>query len=644
MDCGKPEKAAHRKEGERMGITIDHIEMTNFCNQKQFSADFSNRTLIKGKNREGKSTIRNAILYLLTDKDANNNSVGDSIRPHDTNGVRQDHIDIGVSATVSVGSEHYKLTKIQRQKWVKKRGQEEQEFSGNENIYFINDIPKSAKEFTAFISENICNMDDLPFCINANAFLSLDSKKRRAKVLSLAKSVSDAELAADSEKFSPLASDLKVGTVEEIMKRQKQTIAALKKQQTEIPARIDEVSKQKVDYDFAELELQKNGLCEKLSEIDKADSEINQKKNQIVKCEAQLADIEQKINSAAIAKRSNIQVDIADLKPNLKIIDNDIERFTGEQAELEKMVANNKKALEDAEKQIELASAKIFDDSSLICPNCGQEYPAEQQEELRRKFEKNVAEEADRLSDYIDSLKNGIKTVEEKLKNVKSRLDESYEAKRATEKAVSMKEKELEMVKDANVYSDGEYTAKLDEIERLQDEVDNYKPVGVKAEIEQEISAVEHKLAQAEANNRVDERITELEQEKKSVGAKLLEAEKLLYLIEEFNREKIARLEDAVNQYFEIIKWRFFQEQINGGYTEVCRAIVDGTDYDTLLNKSDRLLCQVDICKGFQKATGINLPLLMDDCETVDKDRLPDTDHQQIFFMRDDCKLTVEEV
>ena len=644
MDRGKPIKAAQCQKGERMSITFKHIEIENFCNLNQLSADFSNRTLIKGKNREGKSTIRNAILWVLTDKLESNASAGDSIRPHDEAGNRIDNVEIKVSLTVDVDGSEYILTKRQKQKWVKKRGTDDREFQGNENLYEVSGVPKSSKDFSAFVSENICNMDDLPFCINANAFLSLDPKKRRAKVLSLASTVSDAELASSIEKFSPLANDLKVGTVEEIMKRQKQTISALKKEQAELPARIDEVSKQKVDYDFAELELQKNTLVEKLNEIEESIAEKIEKKSLIFKCESELSAIEQKINATANAKRSQIQLDIADLKPNLKIINDDIERFTKQKEELIAVAENNKKALESAEMQLKAVSQKIFDDSDLICPNCKQAYPAEQQGNLRNQFEKNKADEMNRLSDYIDSLKNGIKTVDEKFKATQDRIDESYEAKRSTEFAVSMKESDLERVKDADVYSDAEYRAKLDEIERLKDEIANNKPVTEKAEIEQKIAAVERQLAQAEANNRVDERIAELEEEKKAVGAKMLEAEKLLYLIEEFSREKINRLEESVNKYFEIIRFKFFEVQINMGISEVCKLNVGSADYDGLLNKSDRLLSQFDLCNGFQKAVGMNLPLLMDDCESVDKDRLPDTDRQQIFFRRDDCKLTVEEV
>ena len=645
MDCGKPIMAARLSERGNMGIKFTHITAENFCGQKEFETDLFDKTIIKGYNKVGKSTIRNMILWVLTDKLESNAAAGDSIRPHDTDGNRIDFVEIKVSLTIEVDGETFILTKIQKQKWVKKRGSEQQEFQGNENLYEVSGVPKSAKDFSEFISQNICNTDDLPFCINANAFLSLDAKKRRAKVLGLAKSISDAELAQSDERFSEIASDLKVGTIEELLKRSKTAIAGLKKTQGELPARIDEVSKQKVDYDFAELELEKNAIAEQLAEFEKEAQHKAQLEKDIARCEAELSSIEQKVNAVANAKRSQIQLDIADLKPNLITINGDIEKFSNQSAELVKTAENKRKELEKAKQQIKIVSSDVFDDSNLVCPNCKQEYPAEKQDELRKAFEENNANELSRLTEYVETLERDIKDAEQKAKACNERINEAYEAKRSTEKAVSMKEAELERVKDADVFSDAEYKAKLDEIERLKDEICKCTPAVEKAEIRQKMTEVEGRLAQADANNRLDDRIAELKEEQKNVGAKILKEERMLYLLEEFNREKIKRLESSVNQYFDIIKWFFFAPQINGGYQEVCRAMVDGESYDSLLNKSDRLLCQTDLVRGFQKASGIDIAVLVDDTESIDASRLPNYDGiQMIYFRREDCKLTVEEV
>ena len=118
----------------------------------------------------------------------------------------------------------------------------------------------------------------------------------------------------------------------------------------------------------------------------------------------------------------------------------------------------------------------------------------------------------------------------------------------------------------------------------------------------------------------------------------------MIALLEDYSKAKIALLEDSVNQYFSLIKWRFFSELINGGYTEVCKLLVSGIDYEVSLNKSDKILCQVDLVNGFMKANGVSLPVMFDDAESIDSDRLPEIDGQMIVFRRDDCKLTVKEM
>ena len=235
-------------------VIYKHIHLENFCNHKEFDADFPYNAIVSGYNKQGKSSILNAILVVLTGKLANNADAGDSIRPHDLVGNRIDNVEVRIDLTVGIDKSEYVLTMIQKQKWVKKRGNEEAEFQGNENVYEISGIPKRAKDFKQFIDENICPVDSLNYCINPNAFLSHNNKDRRALVLGLAKSFTDDDVIASDPRFEELRNDLKIGTIDDLMKRSKQTNTALKKTLEELPARIDEVNKQIVDYDFSSLE------------------------------------------------------------------------------------------------------------------------------------------------------------------------------------------------------------------------------------------------------------------------------------------------------------------------------------------------------------------------------------------------------
>ena len=628
-----------------MKVSLLHVVLENFCGIEFLETDLWDKTIISGYNREGKSTIRNAILYLFTDKDANNNSVGDSIRPHNTDGVRKDFVEIKVSVTAKADDETYEFTKIQRQKWVKKRGQEEQEFSGNENVYLINGVPKTQKDFTAFVSEHICPVDVLPFCINANAFLSLDNKKRREKVLSLAQDFSNEDVIATNPEFEELRSDLKVGTLDELSKRSKATIKRLKENQETLPVRIDELSKSIIQEDFSELELHKNALKEKLVECEAKASEEIALQTTISKAKGELAALVGKLTGSVKDKKHELELKMSDVKNEYQAIAAKITAYESELEYLEQTIENRNKVMTETERNLSLAQSREIEQISLFCPTCGQLMPTEKQDENRAKLLEQKRAEMDRYSDYLDTLKSELKTATEKAKAIREQLPEMRENKEQINIQVSELQKEISALSEetVNYEDDPEYVAKQNEIESLESQLPTFRDYKTdKYVVKEQLEEIEYRLGQAAANEKAEERIEQLKAEQRIVAQNILKEQRFLDLLDKFNRARIEMLEESVNKYFEIIKWRFFKKNINGGYESVCQALVGGENYDGLLNKSDRLLCQLDLCKAFQKANDINLFLLTDDCESIDNDRLPDTDHQQIFFRRADNKLTIE--
>ena len=310
----------------------------------------------------------------------------------------------------------------------------------------------------------------------------------------------------------------------------------------------------------------------------------------------------------------------------------------------ETVISNNEKALKEAENQLFIARGKIFDDSSLICPTCGQAYPAEKALEMKERFENNLKDEIGRLTDYIESMKNAIAEARNNAQATKSKIDYDAGAKKSIEAKIKAMEEKLSKMIFEKVEDNEQYKAKKAEIDALMQKVGVSTFDLEKAEIGAKIEAIDRKLAQVESNNRIEERIGQLKEEQKVVGHNVLKQERMIALLEDYSKAKIALLEDSVNQYFSLIKWRFFSELINGGYTEVCKLLVSGIDYEVSLNKSDKILCQVDLVNGFMKANGVSLPVMFDDAESIDSDRLPEIDGQMIVFRRDDCKLTVKEM
>lgn len=77
---------------------------------------------------------------------------------------------------------------------------------------------------------------------------------------------------------------------------------------------------------------------------------------------------------------------------------------------------------------------------------------------------------------------------------------------------------------------------------------------------------------------------------------------------------------------------------------ETCKMICNGIDYNSGLNHSDKILCEVDLLNGLQEMNGLNLPIWIDDSESVNVERLPLLDRQMIVLRVTDGDLTAKEL
>ena len=123
-------------------VVLKSLRIQNFGNIKDRTIDFGSRTLIKGRNESGKTTINDAYCWLVTDKLANGNKA-DGIRPHDKNNIEDDNALISVTAVFDIDGSEKEITKEQRKEFAVKSGK----FKGNNNTYLIGNIPKKEKEY-----------------------------------------------------------------------------------------------------------------------------------------------------------------------------------------------------------------------------------------------------------------------------------------------------------------------------------------------------------------------------------------------------------------------------------------------------------------------------------------------------------------
>ena len=115
----------------------------------------------------------------------------------------------------------------------------------------------------------------------------------------------------------------------------------------------------------------------------------------------------------------------------------------------------------------------------------------------------------------------------------------------------------------------------------------------------------------------------ELLDRQKEIASELETAEGRIALCEAYVRALAALTEARVDGQFRRIRWKLFEEQINGGLNETCAATVDGVPFADL-NRAMRANAGLDAIAALSRFFGKTAPVFVDNAEGVTAlDRIP---------------------
>ena len=626
-----------------MEIKVTRLELNNFCGAKDLDVKFFDRTIVKGVNGVCKTTIAHGICWILADKMADGSSP-DSIRPKDENGNDIDYIDIEGTLTLTIDGTEYTLKKKNVQDWVKDKTTQESRFRGNNNLFEINGIAKKRTDYEAFISQFI-DIDLLLLCMNPNFFLLMDNKKRRNALFGLGDDI-DEELFASDERFEELRSQLEVGNIYEIMASVKRSINAQKDKLDEIPARIDEQSKELIylsDEEVADLNQKISDAESRLAEISTIESSQSDITKEISECKARMVTIQNEINLAN--QKASAESGFAEQKlvQELALLRGSLPQYESRIKEAKSRISDHESMVKVYKNSIEEIKAETFNDADLRCPVCGSKYTKAKLSELKDKWQD---EQDKKILDNEHQCQDCEVRIEEIKKNIAGWESEIT----AKQTEIEAKEKELagldkaEFV-PAKIEDNAEYITLTETVKQLEEsKATTLIDTGAeKQQLTVALTGYKAKLLSPNLNKAKETRIAELQAERLKVSQEIANNEKYLDLLKDYERAKIDLITKSINKYFKVIKWRFFRPQINGSYQEVCEGLVNGVSMDKLLNHGDRLLANLDLCEAYQRKAGVTVPLILDDSESIDSWRIPKRDGQLIVLRRtDDPTLVVE--
>jgi DNA repair exonuclease SbcCD ATPase subunit len=669
--------------------------MENFKGIKSLDVNFSNKTSIKGQNAAGKTTIFDAFTWLLFNK----NSAGEekfNVRPLDKDGNRIDNVEIKVVAVLDVDGKEMELSKIQKQNWVKKRGTDTVTLQGNVNSFEIDGYPKSEADFKAYVSGLAQSEDMFKMLTNPQYFSSLKWKDQRDILMRLATDVSDVELAQTDAKYAPLLGELeKAPSTDDIRAKFSKALSGWKKKQAEIPVRIDEAEKSKVDVDVAEQELAKVDLVRRIAECDKkmenAGSALGDLRSKEMQLQFDMSGMEQTMNRELSNKRSIMDAELRDCK-------NELEHFAVTISLKEKQISDNEKTITDADTErkklgeqynSEKAKAfdetpylfdeskRIFDESTTVCSLCGQKLPADKIEQLKTDFEERKTKAKadakrklnDSKSDFITKKESNLEEIKaygfakknliEELTKKNADLQMEIDSLKKQEQGTFTNKEELckllsEIPEEADYSQNEEYVKLKAEHDKILADIAKLESEGAdkvvtdlkaeKADMQSQLDEVNKVIAQAANNVAIDDRIETLRDEQKEIGQKVADQEQMLYLLEEFIRFKLNKVSESINSHFKTVNFKLFEMQLNGGMKDCCECTVNGVPYSTL-NSGHRIVAGLDIIRSLSELYGVSVPIFVDNAESLNEFNVPDMDTQLILLsVSEDKQLKVEGV
>ena len=620
-------------------MKINQLTLNNFQGIRSLTLDLDGRNAsIYGDNATGKTTIFNAVTWLLFDK----SSTGAKNFTPKTWGKDGElhNLEHSVEMLISTeDGERLTFKKSFREVYKRKRGSLEEEFSGHTVDYFINGVPVKEKEYTDRVN-TICGNTGQALTMPDYFPEIMGWADRRSLLVSICGDVTDEELLNSSEELKELSeilvipgTDGKRYTVEEFKKIAAAKRADINKRIASIPARIDEATKAIPELD----EISADIIAKRIKELDDMIEEFVKRKdgkagadrsklNELIERKEQArADYFAKSNAANAAITAELATAQADSRAALVRVSNAKSTLADKDAERERMEKTRAALLTEYTE----AAGLRFPSGSECCPTCQRRFPEERIDMLKSEFAKRRKTRLEEINqqgkavskERIDELVAEIKT----LRLAVEGYEADYAAK--TERVNTLNAKlsivvpfeHTDTARDINRLIDEE-KARIEESEKSARET--------AASIEAEISALratkaneESKVARIRLAQVQRQRITELETEERALGAEFTALERSLYLCDLFTRAKVSALDNRINSRFETVRFRLFEEQVNGGLRDCCDVMIPRADGVLVpyqfANTAARINAGLEIISVLSQHFGVSLPVVVDNAESV---------------------------
>ena len=624
-------------------MKILSLTLENFRGIKDLTVNFDGKDAdVFGANGTGKTTIANAICWILIDRPATEEADFD---PKTTGAHGLQH-----KASIEVelhDGQRITFTKEFYEKWTRKRGSAAEEFTGNVTDYYVDGVKSKKKEYTEAL-ENACGIDlervKMLMVLSYFADTMKTDEKRRI-LFEMAGDFTDMDVIAANEELEGIENFLlmpgtsdKNYTIEQWKKIVVEQKKKLNKDLETLPARIDEASKNIAENieDAETLNAELRRLEEKKADLEAQKRSLSTEDGKQEATRAALAGLEVDLakkraayieQSAAANRETNAMIDC--MTADKRSVADKLDTLRRKHEESRRTITRMQEKRKSLMEEYAAVQARKWDASAELCPTCHQTLTPERIGEMRAAFNELNAIDKEEINrrgqecskDKIDALAAELETQAADIAAMEHQLKEKEEIIGEWREKITTPPP----FEETETYK--ELATRMEELrdrQRLGQSVAEGTANTYDRDIQtvrDEIASVNMRIAKAQASEDSRKRVGELRQELKHTAEELEYIEHGIHLCEEFVRTKARMVTDSINEHFNFVRFVLFRDQINGGLREICEPTIRNKDGEWVEYRSVNYAAQVnaklDIVTTLMRHYGVHLPILMDQGESV---------------------------
>lgn len=650
------------------------LKLENFQGLKSEDFNFNGHSAsIYGDNATGKTTVFNAMTWLLFGKA----STGAKNFTPKTKGPDGDlhYLDHAAEATFKLQDGRViTLRKVFHEVYKKKRGSAAEEFDGHTTDFYIDGVPTKEKEYEATML-SLCggSVEKMKMLTMPNYFPEEMSWNARRKILlEICGDVSDEDVINSTSELKDLPRFLlKPGTtnqyydVEEYKKIASAKKTEINRQLQEIPGRIDEAQRAIPDITG----LDPKAIDKRIQELNKQKSDLEMEKAQALSGDFTTMAIRKQISeantrlaearAAYAAKTSSLNegtyAAINSLKRDQITVANSIQDAKADLDRTQRTIERLKSHRESLINDYMAIQKETWDESKETCPTCHRPLPEEEIQKLREAFnlQKSRRLEQINLQGQRECSKEMIAELEQKANALREQIKKDEQLIEDYE--LQLKALQSQLKTPAPFESTEEYAQMMAEIARLREEENskNGQAEAIAAKYTEKIQALNEQIREQEQlktkifiAESQKERIAELTAREKELSRQYEELERGIYLCEVFTKTKVKLLDDKINSKFKTVRFRLFQEQLNGGIKDDCEVMIPTEDGRmvpfTFANNAARINAGLEIIDTLSKHWNLAMPVFIDNAESVTRLLKMDTQVIRLVVSEPDKKLRLE--